>query len=100
MEQLRDEFVQAIRDDVEKCHEAGYHFTRWEKMLSEQHPVDVAVHFIVSGQFQDGFKRLVRDGREDLTMESLMLQPRFAPLFTNDVLDVATWRLRTAAWED
>lgn len=60
MENLRDEFVQAVRDDIKKCHEAGYHFTLWEKMISEKHPVDVAIHFIVSGQFQDGFKRLVR----------------------------------------
>lgn len=99
VEALREAFAQAVREDVKKCHEAGYHFPRWEKMVDEQHPVDVAIHFIVSGQFQDGFKRLVREGREDLTMESLMLQPRFAPLFTQDLLDVALWRLRTVAWE-
>ncbi len=99
MEKLREEFAQAVREDIQKCHAAGYHFSRWEKLITEEHPVDVAIHFIVSGQFQDGFKRLVREGREDLTMESLMLQPRFAALFTCDVLDVARWRLRTVAWE-
>jgi hypothetical protein len=99
MEALRETFAQAVREEVNKCHESGYHFPHWEKMLDEQHPVDVAIHFIVSGQFQEGFQRLVREGREDLTMESLMLQPRFAALFTSDVLDVARWRLRTVAWE-
>lgn len=99
METLREEFAEAVRDEVKRCREAGYHFPRWEQMVSEGHPVEVATHLIVSGQFQEGFKRLVLEGREDLTMESLMLQPRFAPLFTSDVLDVALWRLRTVAWE-
>jgi hypothetical protein len=99
MEKLREEFAQAVREAIKNCHEFGYHPVRWEKMINEQHPVDVAIYFIVSGEFQDGFKHLVREGKEDLTMESLMLQPRFAPLFTSDVLNVAIWRLRTVTAE-
>ena len=99
MEKLREEFAQAVREAIKNCHEFGYNPARWEKMITEQHPVEVAIHFIVSGEFQDGFKHLVREGKEELTMESLMLQPRFTPLFSSDHLDVALWRLRTVATE-
>lgn len=99
MQKLREEFAQAVREAIKKCHQFGFHPSRWEKMINEQHPVEVAIHFIVSGEFQDGFKHLVREGKEDFTTESLMLQPRFSPLFSSDHLDVARWRLRTVTRE-
>lgn len=95
MEKLREEFAEAVRESVQKCYEMGFKPERLEKMLAAQHPVEAAISLIVSGEFQDGFKFIMSQGREDITIESLMLQPRFAGLFSSDQLDVATWRLRT-----
>lgn len=95
MEKLREEFAEAVRESIQKCHEMGFQPVRLEKMIEEQHPVEAAIRLIVSGDFQDGFKLIISQGREEITMESIMLQPRFAGLFSSDHLDVATWRLRT-----
>lgn len=95
MEKLREEFAQAVRESIQKCYALGFKPERLEKMLESQHPVEGAIELIVSGEFQDGFKFIMSQGREDITIESLMLQPRFAGLFSSDHLDVATWRLRT-----
>lgn len=95
MEKLREEFAEAVRESIKKCHDMGFEPVRLEKMLREQHPVEGAIQLIVSGEFQDGFKFIISQGMEDITVESLMLQPRFAGLFSSDQLDVAAWRLRT-----
>lgn len=42
---------------------------------------------------QKGFRALVESGRPDLSLESLILQPRFRPLFTSDELAEAQRRL-------
>jgi hypothetical protein len=47
----------------------------------------------------DGFKRLTDEHRLDLTMEALVLQPEFAPLFTDGERQVAASRLARAGYE-
>jgi 5-methylcytosine-specific restriction protein A len=42
----------------------------------------------------EGFRRLVAAHRADLSVEALVLDPRFSPLFTDDELEVARERLR------
>jgi hypothetical protein len=40
-----------------------------------------------------GFERLRREGRLDLTMEALVLRPEYASLFTQEELAVASRRI-------
>ncbi|WP_394201411.1 hypothetical protein [Shewanella waksmanii] len=89
----RDRFEAAVRAAVRECYEIGYAPTRFEQMISVDHPVEVARKFVVSGDFQYGFRELLNMGRNDLTIESIMLQPAFSDLFTQQELDAATWRL-------
>lgn len=96
MEQLRSEFSQAIFEAIRECHDFGYHPTKWEAMNRAQHPVEASIQLVQSPDFQDGFRRLLRENREHLTVESIMLRPEFSPLFSERLLDAARWRLQTA----
>ena len=95
MEKLREEFAEAVRESIRQCREMGFEPVRLDRMIKQQHPVEAVIQLIVSGEFQDGFRLIIGQGKEEITLESIMLQPRFAGLFSNDHLDVATWRLRT-----
>ena len=96
MEQLRAEFSQAIFDAIRECHEFGYHPTKWEALNHAQHPVEASVKLVQSPDFQDGFKRLLRENKEHLTVEAIVLRPEFASLFSEQLLQAARWRLQSA----
>lgn len=91
--QLRDEFKAEIQSAVRQCYELGYAPTRFEQMIENSHPVEVAKKFIISGEFQDGFKKLNNMGKAELTIESIMLQSKFSSLFSSQELEAARWRL-------
>ena len=93
---LESEFSARLRDAIRKSHDLGYHPTRFEQMLDEQGALGLARKLIKSGEIQDGFKAVVKLGRKDLTMESIMLEPKFKSLFSPGELDAATWRLSQA----
>lgn len=96
MEQLRAEFSQAILDAIRECHEFGYHPTKWESMNRAQHPVEASIRLVQSPDFQEGFQRLLRENKEHLTVEAIMLRPKFSSLFNEQLLQAARWRLQTA----
>lgn len=48
----------------------------------------------LKGAIQKGLQSLIDAGRPDLSVEALVLQPRFAPLFTADELQEAERRLK------
>jgi hypothetical protein len=90
---LREEFWAAVRSAVVQCYGLGYAPSRFEKMIESSHPVEVAKRLVISGDFQHGIRELTKLGRKDLTIESLMLEERFSPLFTNAERKAAAWRL-------
>src|SRR5690242_8848354 len=90
---LRDDFKAAVSSAVRECYTIGYIPKRFEQMITEAHPVEVAKHLVVSGTFQYGIRELNRLERLDLSIEHLMLRPQFAPLFTAEQLAAAEWRL-------
>lgn len=90
---LESEFSARLRDSIRQSHDLGYHPTRFEQMLDEQGALGLARKLIKSGEIQDGFKAVVKLGRKDLTMESIMLEPNFQSLFSAGELEAATWRL-------
>ena len=57
--------------------------------------VTLAKKLAVSSELQDGLKRIAKLGRLELSMESIMLEEKFKPLFSDQVLQAAQWRLDT-----
>ncbi len=62
-------------------------------MLARYGGVETAKRLIAAGEIQSGILRMAELGRLDITMERIMLEPEFAPLFTPGELDAARWRL-------
>lgn len=93
---LRDSFEATVLGAVKECYEIGYAPTRFEAMIQELHPVEVAKKFVVSGEFQYGFKELLKLGRSELTIESIMLKKEYKALFNEQELAAADWRLKNA----
>lgn len=95
MEQLRADFSQAIFDAIRECHEFGYHPTKWEAMNRVQHPVEASIRLVQSPDLQEGFRKLLRENKEYLTVEAIMLRQKFASLFSDQLRQAARWRLQS-----
>lgn len=93
MEDLRQKFERAIDEAIYECHLIKYNPSVWEGMNRKHGPVEAAVRLVTSGDFQAGLKRLLGEGRPELTVESHVLQPRFEPLFKREIRELAQWRL-------
>jgi S-ribosylhomocysteine lyase LuxS involved in autoinducer biosynthesis len=93
---VRDEFDAATHAAIVECSKLGYRPTYFMDMISKAHPVEVAKKLVLSGAEQAGFQKLVKMGKADLTVESLMLQPKYCCLFSKQELEAAKWRLENA----
>lgn len=93
MTTLDQQFSAALRSAIRECYDLGYTPRRFEEMLDSSDAVTVAKRLVTSGDLQDGLKRIHSLGRLDLSMEQIMLDPKFAPLFTAEELQAASWRL-------
>jgi len=91
-----ESFNARLRAAIEMCRELGYHPNRFVQMLDSIGAVATATKLVASGDLHDGFRELVGRSRADLTMESIMLEPEFASLFTRAQLAAARWRLDQA----
>ena len=76
--------------------QAGYVATRFHQMLAEHGGVETARHLLP--QMSDGFTELWRRNRLDLTVEALVLQPRWASLFSENERGMARNRLKECGW--
>jgi hypothetical protein len=93
MTKLNEEFSARLQDCIRQSHNLGYPPTRIEEMLTESSAVAVAKRLVVSGDIHKGLKEMAKLGRKDLTIEAIMLEERFQPLFDRSELDAATFRL-------
>src|SRR4051794_3219053 len=93
MNPLEVEFEQRLRESIRRSISLGYNPTRFTDMVNSYGGVGTARRLVVSGEIQDGIRRIVKMGHPELSMESIMLEPRFAPLFTEGELAAARWRL-------
>ncbi|NYH50458.1 hypothetical protein HNR06_000047 [Nocardiopsis arvandica] len=79
--------------------ESGFTAPSFQGMLAEQDPVGAAHRLLSGPAVSDLFADLWDLGRLDLTVEALVLQPEFSPLFTGEELDRARGRLEQFGYE-
>jgi len=93
----------ATRDDFHKemvaiykraKEEAGYVATRYIQLVAERGGLGTAKMLLASNRVSDGFLALWERKRLDLTVEALVLNPRFRHLFSETELEIAANRLR------
>jgi hypothetical protein len=87
------EFATRVQEALAEARDLRYYPTRFEQMLAELGAVNLAKKLVISGELQDGLKKMSKLGRKDLTIEAMVLEPRFATLFTKDEKQAAQWRL-------
>ena len=88
------EFDQAMRDIYDRArNEANYHATYFRSMLAEHGGLATARKLLAAPAVSDGFAALWERGRLDLTVEALVVRPRFANLFTPAEIEAAHHRL-------
>ena len=88
------EFHSAMLDVYRKAkREAGYNATYFLKMVEDVGGLEAARRLLKAGSVSSGFSALWEKGRLDLSVEAVVLQDRFAGLFTEEELDIARERL-------
>lgn len=92
LQALSVEFGRRLRDGIVKARDVGYDTTTIENMLRESDPVALAKKLIASSSFQGGPKEMAKLGHKELTIEAIMLEEQFRPLFSGKEIEAATWR--------
>ncbi|GAB3214053.1 hypothetical protein GCM10027294_51110 [Marinactinospora endophytica] len=88
------EFGQAMRGIYDRSREeAGYTPGYFLSMLADLGPLEAARKLLNAPAVSDGFAALWERGRLDLTVEALVLEPRFASLFDERERETARKRL-------
>ena len=90
---LAEDFERDMRDGVRRCREFGYNPTYWQRMVSDHGAINAAKRLLTGSRASDGFTRLWELGRLDLSVESVILLPKYADLFTPDERAEARRRL-------
>jgi len=93
MPTLEQEFTARLRSAITQARDLGYNPSRFEQMLDAMDAVSLAKKMVESGDLQDGLRKIHSLNRLDLSMEQIMLEPQFAPLFSPEHLAAAQWRL-------
>jgi uncharacterized protein YktB (UPF0637 family) len=93
MTKLDELFEARVRSAVAKCRELGYNPNDFQQMLDSSNAVTLAQKLVTSGNIQSGLKKLSSLGKPELSIESIMLEPEFHPLFSQQILAAARWRL-------
>jgi hypothetical protein len=99
LEEIERRFHRAMISIYETAkRELGYNATRFLQMISEHGGLATARQLLWSDAPSEGFTTLWERGRLDLTVEAHVLDPEFAPLFTDEDREQARARLETYGW--
>lgn len=96
IEELEKKFSERLQDAIRESKKMGYVPARIEQMLQKESARSVAKRLVVSSEFHSGLKEMLKQGRQELTIEWIMCDKQFEPLFSPAELDAANWRLRNA----
>ena len=94
MTDLEREFDMAMMDIYRRAkNEAGYNANRYLQMLQEHRGLETARILLHTLHVSDGYTALWERGRLDLTVEALILQKKWYPLFSDQEREIARKRL-------
>lgn len=97
---LEHEFDMAMMDLYHRAKtEARYNATRYLQMLEEHRGLETARILLHAPRVSDGYTALWERKRLDLTVEALILQKKWHPLFSDQERDIARKRLEEYKYE-
>ncbi len=83
MNDLEKRFDTRMRLIFDECAAFGYRPTYFLKMVHKRGGVEAAHELLDSPDGHSGFTRLFEESRLDLSVEALVLEAEFAPLFSD-----------------
>ena len=94
MESLEQEFHEAMLHVYERARdECGYNAIRFLQMVTDLGGLEAAKRLLHSKDLSCGFERLWELGRLDISMEKVVMDPKWRSLFTDEELSIARRRL-------
>lgn len=79
---------------VDVCiNEYNYHPRYYIRMIIKHGSMETARQLIMANHYHEGFARLCELKRLNLTIESIVLEPEFEPLFSPELINEAQKRL-------
>jgi hypothetical protein len=90
---LIESFNRRCHDAIASAINLGYTPSRMIEMMKTRTPYDIAKRMVISGDIQDGLKKMKKLNRLDLTLESMMLEEEYNSIFTKDEKLSAKFRL-------
>ncbi len=97
---LEEEFHKAMLDIDRACkREIGFNSKHFRAMVSDHGGREAAKKLLVSPRVQSGFEYLWKRGRLDLSMEAVIVQPKYSPLFTPSEIVEAKNRLEMGRYD-
>jgi hypothetical protein len=91
---LQQRFDEAMLDVYKRARdEAGYTAARFIRMLGEQRGLETARTLLHASKVSEGYTALWERKRLDLTVEAVILDERWTPLFTDEERTIARKRL-------
>lgn len=93
-DELGAEFTEAMLDIYRRAKdEVGYNASRFRQMVIENGGLTAAQQLLQRPTVSEGYERLWDEDRLDLSVEALILRPKWAPLFSEEELRTARERL-------
>lgn len=98
---IEDDFKNELLKAVDICIDLyRYRPSYFLQMLSNYGPAGTAIKLVTAAKFHEGFTKLWEFGRLDLTVEAIMLRSPYCQLFSEEVLDKASERLKVLGYEE
>jgi hypothetical protein len=98
MSELEDQFNQAMIGVYENAKKHEYFATYFKRMIDERGGVGTAKHLLEKQEIQEGLMRLWNLGLLDQSMEALVVQEQYQPLFTPAEIAEANRRLEALGY--
>ncbi len=93
--ELENQFDTAMMNIYKKAKsEANYNATRFLHMLTEHRGLGTAKLLLHSTTVSEGYTALWERGRLDLTVEALVIHPKWRELFSEEEVEIAEKRLK------
>lgn len=93
-DELERQFNNAMLEIYEKAKkECNYHATRFFQMFDEYGGLETAKMLLRDPEIQEGFTNLYELKRLDLTVEAIVIDPKWKELFDPEEIEIARRRL-------
>lgn len=92
--ELEQRFHRRMIDIYKAAKDIGYNASRFLSMVNEHGGLESAKILLRAATVSDGYTALWERGRLDLTVEAVLLEPEWTPLFSPAERSVAVTRLR------